>query len=271
MRDRHAASVRAPAAASPEVPARHDPAGASTSPPPGPLWTRPAEVRKPRLTLEAIVDAAVELADAEGLEAVSIRRVAAVLNVRPMSLYSHIHRKDDLLDLMLDRIAAEVLLPDLPRGDWQEALRAIAHQSRQTALRHPWILRTIGSRPRIGPNAIRHIEQSLAALADLPVDRARKVSILTAVDTYAIGNIVSEVADRVAWRQEGETDPGEWQQSVRGYLRRMVDTGDFPHLAEIGVDDLPLSLGMGDGADQRFEEGLTWLLAGIAVSLPNDG
>ena len=101
----------------------------------------------------------------------SIRRVAAALETRPMSLYSHIERKDDLIDLMIDRIAGDFLLETIP-GNWRDALRAIARATRSAGLEHPWILDAVSRRTVLGPNAIRHLEQSLAAVAGLELETA---------------------------------------------------------------------------------------------------
>src|SRR3954449_4175411 len=95
--------------------------------------------RRSSLSREAIVAAALALADAEGLDAVSIRRVAAALGARPMSLYTHIAAKDDLVDLMADAVVGEVLVEDPPAG-WRAALGAMAERSWRTFVAHPWLL-----------------------------------------------------------------------------------------------------------------------------------
>src|SRR5689334_10791506 len=119
----------------PPRPAPAPAAAGQRGPGPGLIWIRPAPRQPERPTREEIVAAAVGLADAEGLQAVSIRRVAAALRTRPMGLYSHIARKDDLVDLMLDRVLGEVLVDQLP-ADWRQALRAIAWHTRAAARRH---------------------------------------------------------------------------------------------------------------------------------------
>uniref|UniRef100_UPI0010410E68 TetR/AcrR family transcriptional regulator n=1 Tax=Candidatus Protofrankia californiensis TaxID=1839754 RepID=UPI0010410E68 len=251
--DRHAA-IRVPDASSQAVRRPSD----------GLLWTRLAKEKRPGLTRESIVNAAITLADTEGLDAVSIRRVAAALNTRPMSLYSHIQRKDDLFELMTDEAIADIIVPDPLPADWREALWTIAQRTRAVALRHPWIMKARGSWPRLGPNAMRHMEQSLTAVAGLDVDRRRKICILRAVDTYTVGHIVTELMEQVMPRREGGS-AAEQQQLMQGYLRALIDTGDFPRIADLGPD-LPLLTDHGE-AQQRFDEGLEWVLAGIAASL----
>src|SRR2546430_7095161 len=132
-----------------------------------PIWARPDKARRPTLTRQAVVDAAIRMADAEGLAAVSIRRVATELGARTMSLYSHVDSKDDLLDLMREQIAGSTVIDGpLPPG-WRAATLMIARRERETVLRHPWMIDLIGHAGHVGPNAPRHVEQALAALAGL--------------------------------------------------------------------------------------------------------
>src|SRR5215831_2228937 len=232
---------------------------------PGLIWIRPAPEQPKRPTRDDIVAAAIDLADAESLQAVSIRRVAAALRTRPMGLYSHIARKDDLLDLMLDHVLGEVLLDQLP-GDWRQALRAIARRTRATARRHPWIIGALGQRPTIGPNGMRHREQSHAAVAGLDVDLFRKGALLEAVDAYTIGHVTMELAERETQRRERLSDP-QWRTTTRAYLQRLLDSGDFPHLARLGPD-----AGLPPADQQRlFDAGLDWLLTGFTTTLPDGG
>src|SRR5215471_16159670 len=228
---------------------------------PGLIWIRPAPEQPKRPTRDDIVAAAIDLADAEGLPAVSIRRVAAALRTRPMGLYSHIARKDDLIDLMLDRVLGELLLDQLP-GDWRQALRAIAQHTRVTAHRHPWIIGALGQRPTIGPNGMRHREQSAAAVAGLDADLFRKGALLEAVDAYTIGHVTMELAEHQTQRRE-RLSGAQWRTATQAYLQRLLDSGDFPHLARQGPD-----AGLSPADHQRlFDAGLDWLLAGFTTTL----
>jgi AcrR family transcriptional regulator len=211
------------------------------------IWTRETAEKPAGLSREAIVRAAIKLADEEGPDAVSIRRIAAELKARPMSLYSFIERKDDLFDLMVDEIAGEALLGDELPQDWREALCAIAERTRAVALRHPWIISAYGRIAGVGPNGVRHIDESLAAIAQLDVSDERRHAILTAVDTYALGHVTRELLER----RRGLDDPAS--------VERVIDPADVPHVAEHG-------LGTADGA-VSCREGLEWLLDGIVASL----
>jgi AcrR family transcriptional regulator len=222
-----------------------------------PVWARDDNRRRTTLSREAIVAAAVAIADAEGLDAVSIRRVAADLNARAMSLYTYIERKEDLLDLMADEVAAETLVPGELPPDWREATLAIARLERQTTLRHPWLVELVTRRSmlgRVGPNMLRHGDQSIAALAGLRADPAWKWRLMTAVADYSTGFAVREVRERDAART-GQSE------LLQPYLRQLVAGGDYPHLAAM------LDFGPRDSDDDNFERGLRWLLDGFAQEL----
>ena len=167
------------------------------------VWARDEEQSSgPQpLSREAIVAAAIEIADADGLEAVSIRRLATKLDARPMSLYSHIGRKGDLIDLMVDEVMAGAIIPGgPPTDDWREALRQIAQRTRESTRAHPWMIAAAFHRPFLGPNALRHIDQSLAAVSELPLSPERKRAVLLAVDTYTLGFVRWEVMSPKAER-----------------------------------------------------------------------
>jgi AcrR family transcriptional regulator len=222
-----------------------------------PVWARDDNRRRTTLSREAIVAAAVAIADAEGLDAVSIRRVAADLNARAMSLYTYIERKEDLLDLMADEVAAETLVPGELPPDWREATLAIARRERQTTLRHPWLVELVTRRSmlgRVGQNMLRHGDQSIAALAGLRADPAWKWRLMTAVADYSTGFAVREVRERDAART-GQSE------LLQPYLRQLVAGGDYPHLAAM------LDFGAPDSDDDNFERGLRWLLDGFAQEL----
>ena len=231
------------------------------------IWARDeAEADGPQpLSREAIVAAAVEIADTEGLEAVSIRRLATKLSARPMSLYSHIERKGDLIDLMVDEVMGGAILPDGPPvDDWRDGLRQIAQRTRETARAHPWMIHTAFRRPFIGPNALRHFDQSLGAVSSLPLTPERKRAVLLAVDTYTLGF--------VRWEVRSQADPttcggvpqdGPSAEEIDAYLAEQVASGKYPHLSALGGKK-HMSFGV---KAEAFESGLEWLLTGIEAEV----
>lgn len=223
-------------------------------------WNRPSPSRPSGLTRDAIVAAALAIADGEGLEAVSIRRIAAELGTRPMSLYTHIETKDELIDLMIDEVLGEAVLPGEVPEDWREALRRIARSTRAAARAHPWMIAMTFRRPPLGPKALRHIDQSLAAVASLPIPFERKRAVLLAIDTYTLGYVRWEV--KISPAKQGGGDDHPSHEQIDAYLREQVASGDYPHLAEVTKRELTFGV-----KPESFEAGLEWLLAGIAAEV----
>ena len=231
-----------------------------------PIWTRPEPgTRKPRFSRSQIAAAALAIADSEGFDAVSIRRVAAELGAGTMTLYRYISAKADLITLMDDAIMGESLIPDreLP-GDWRDAVAAIARATRDALLRHPWAVQALqgsggaGQQGAFGPNGIRHFEQSLAAVATAPLDTTSKLDLLTIVDDYVFGHVLR------AGEQEARSASAtpEDAAAIAGYIEGLLATGDYPRIAELADDPAARSLGAPGELDRRFERGLQALLDG---------
>lgn len=231
-----------------------------------PVWTRPPRSRTARgrardarpLDRDEIIEAALAVADDEGFDAVSMRNVARRLGVGTMTLYSYVSSKDDLLDLMFDEVMRELLLPEPLPEDWRAAIGAIARRTREVWLRHPWLASSIGERSGFGPNSMRHVEQSLAALGGLGVEGPEAFVVLGAVDDYTLGHTMRQVAVQAGLRREG-IDQDEWRQAMEPYWREMLATGEFPRLARVAENQWELH------NEERFELGLAWLLDGIAA------
>ncbi|TDD87994.1 TetR/AcrR family transcriptional regulator [Actinomadura darangshiensis] len=218
------------------------------------VWERPEPPDRPvpaPLSRERIVRAAIQLADADGLDAVSLRKVAAALDVGPMRLYGYIASKDELLDLMVDAVHAEIR----PAGDgWREVLRSLAEATRQAAHHHEWFADLIGGRPQLGPHALARMEAVLAGLGGIDVSTV--MPVVAAVDAYVIGTVRREIAERRAERSTG-LDKRQWQATFGPYLERTFATGRYPALATLVREAPHLN------ADQTFETGLDFVLDGI--------
>ena len=229
-----------------------------------PLWLRPEPGRRrPRFTRETIANAALAIADAEGFEAVSMRRIADALDAGTMTLYHYVRTKAELVALMDDALMGEVVLPDdeLPKG-WREALTAIARRTRDVFRRHPWALVSMrGAVP--GPNSARHFEQSLAALSRTSFDRRTKLELLALVDDFVFGHIL-----RSSERQPSSSpDPDAQMAAVRAWAARQYESGAFPHTrAFFGRTSAEKAVAEVTGSDDeegRFERGLAMLLYGV--------
>ncbi|MEU6258597.1 TetR/AcrR family transcriptional regulator [Streptomyces sp. NPDC047043] len=227
---------------------------------PQPVWDRPEPASRPApvpLSRERIVAAAIELADADGLAAVSLRKVAAVLGAGPMRLYGYIDTKEDLFDLMVDAVYGEVRLPE-PTSDWRSDLREIAHETWRCALQHEWFGELLGGRPHLGPNALRYLEVAFGAFGDRDVDTI--MVAFGALNSYVIGALRTALAELSAERATGMTED-EWRRTRGPYLARMVETGQYPALAKIMAETTypdPATI---------FDAGLEILLDGIAARL----
>ncbi len=206
-------------------------------------WDEPEQADATGLTRAAVVRAALELADAEGLDAVSIRRVAARLQARPMSLYSHIASKDDLIALMLNEVSGELLVPEPLPDDWRGALRLIARRAHDAYLAHPWMLTAFGRGPRVGPNQLRRAEQSATAVAALDLDPADAWTALRIVHEWTLGNALHVVTLR--------EDPQLEQQL------RAADPDTFPRMSRV------FPTGRGESHDTDFDAALEVVLDGI--------
>ncbi|MGW5219117.1 TetR/AcrR family transcriptional regulator [Nocardia sp. NPDC004085] len=201
--------------------------------------------------------AAIQLADADGLEAVSLRKVAAALDVGPMRLYGYIATKDELLDLMVDAVYAEIR----PTGNSRrEVLRSVAETTRHAVHQHEWLADLLGGRPQLGPHALARGEAVIAALDGVDVDLV--MPVVTAVDAYVIGAVRREIAERRAERATG-MDEKQWQAAYGPYLQRAFATGRYPALATVIRDAAHLD------ADQTFHTGLEFLLDGIEARIPS--
>src|ERR1700689_1096841 len=147
------------------------------------IWLRPEpNDRRPRFNREQITAAVLKIADSEGFEALTMKRIADELDCGIMTLYYYVRTKADLVTLMHNAILAEILLPQLPKG-WREAVSAIARRTREVLLAHPWSVASLNG-AQFGPNAMCHVEQSLAALDALNLDPQQKLVFWGIVDDY---------------------------------------------------------------------------------------
>jgi AcrR family transcriptional regulator len=212
---------------------------------------------------QEIVAAAVRIADAEGVDAVSMRRLADELGVATMTPYTHVESKDELIDLMRDAVAAEMLLPEPIPDDWREALRAIAHRTKAAFEAHPWSLDTASRRPRARINRLRHIEQSVEIMVRLEVAPQTGRAILMSIDDYVIGYCLRK---RLRQRMLDSLDP-EDKEALHSF-----GDPDPEVAAALAAGELPLvkkitgrrgNHPFGVPPDSGFEPGLEWLLDGI--------
>jgi AcrR family transcriptional regulator len=237
------------------------------------LWglaPRPTRGPKQGLTLEAVVDAAVAVADAEGIDALSMRRVAEALGVGAMSLYTYVPAKAELVDLMLDRVYREQLAGIATEGGWRARLESRARADWALYERHPWVVRAAGPRPTLGPNETAVYDATLAAVDGIGLTGHEMVAVVTLVAGY-VGGVARGIVEAVA---EGETHANEeaWWRARSAVLERAgaFEAGRFPVSARLGAEGV--FDGSPDEADylageirRTFEFGLQRVLDGIAA------
>jgi AcrR family transcriptional regulator len=147
---------------------------------------------KTALTRERIVDAAVDLIEEEGIEALSMRRVAARLGVAAMSLYNHVPSKDALLDGVAGQVMSQMGYVDDPAADWRDRGRDLCRAFRDVARRHPRCVSLVLTRKAMSPAALRPVEYALDIAADAGFDGPRAIQIMRVLMSYALGTIVRE-------------------------------------------------------------------------------
>jgi len=230
------------------------------------VWERSEPARRPApgpLSRERIVRAAIAIADREGLTEVSLRKVAAKLHAGPMRLYTYTSTKEGLLELMVDSVFGELVGKGPARGaDFRKTLRSIAERVRQAAKRHPWFVDLLGPRPHLGPNALDHYEESLAALSDdrgfEQIDDA--LQAYGTLNAYVVGAIKTEATSLRAEHESGLND-SDWQAATWPYLQRVIATGRFPMIEKVVREATHPS------SDVTFERGLESVIEGIAAGL----
>jgi AcrR family transcriptional regulator len=246
-----------------------------------------------------IAETGIAIADEQGIDAVSMRNIATRLGVGTMTLYTWVENKDDLITVMADALADQMLVPEPMPEDWREALTQIAVATRNVFAAHPWMLG--GGRPpgRIGANMLRHVDQSLRAVKGLELDWQLRVSILQAIDHYALGYAVANQRrkQRIEAHRERDADNEDAKNYGAAFekvsaerarlaraeapasrgdaanaieLRTIFESGDAPALMEL--------FGSPEQAIERikqgppkiegdFDDGLRWMLDGIAAML----
>ncbi len=225
------------------------------------IWARPERLRsaRPALSREQIIRVALALADAEGIDAISIRRIAARLEVSAMALYWYIERKEDVFDLIIDAVYGEVPVPLPVSADWRSHLQEIAVQTRAMMHRHPWFASLIGHRAVLGPNALKQTDDLLGIVSQLGFDMTTSMSILALFNAYIVGFVLGEMGEAEAQRRTGLNEE-EWQQQVAPYVQeQIIASGRYPHLARSLVESEERP------ADKMFIFGLTRLLESVAA------
>ncbi len=233
------------------------------------LWRHELGERSPQrgprkgLSIDQVVDAAIELADADGLAAVTMRRVAERLGVSTMSMYTYVPGKAELLDLMLDGIYQRMPREPLVDLPWRERVVEVAARNRELYRLHPWALKVPTSRPPLGPGLITKYEHELGAFLDLGLDDVAIDSALTLVLDFVRSTALAAAESEAAQRDSATTDE-QWWHTNAPLLAEVFDPAKYPNAARIGA---------AAGAEHRaahsphhaYEFGLGRIIDGLAA------
>ena len=221
------------------------------------IWFRQDRARRgprPTLSREEITRIAIELADAEGLDAVSMRRIAAKLGAGATSLYWYVSSKDDLYELMVDEIVGEIRVPE-PSGDWQHDLREVARAIHAMLQRHPWMV-LLGIRPVMGPRTRRFGHFAPRVFDPLDLDAATRIKVLATLNNFLYGVVHREIAWEQTRQRSGLTSE-QWSAHVRTHIDEARQRD--PEFAE------PWEANVALASHDSFEFGLDCFVEGVAV------
>ncbi|WP_181799237.1 TetR/AcrR family transcriptional regulator [Kitasatospora acidiphila] len=232
------------------------------------VWLTPPK-RKKRgsaptgLSRERIIDTAVALLDSEGIDAFSMRRLAAELDVTPMSVYWYVDSKDDLLELALDAAFGTMKVPPLEdHGDWRRHVYVMAHEYRKCYLEHPWAAEMVGRYLSVGPNAMLLSSSVMSALSGTGLTGDALAGAVALVFQFAYGVAMAESmwARRVR-QQEGDED------TVYRQMQDMLSEHDSRFTVweqQFGYDRRQ---DFASARNRQFDQGLEMALAGIEAAI----
>lgn len=216
---------------------------------------------KPKLSVEKIVEAAIEVADAEGLAALSMRRVADQIGGSVMSLYTYVPGKAELIDLMLDRVSGEPARPGDVDGGWRAQLELVARENWAMYRRHPWLLDVVTNRPPLGPNVTAKYDHELCAVERIGLTDIEMDSVLTLVLGHVHGSARGVVDAAQIEQRTGMTDV-QWWETAGPVLEQVFEGGRYPTAARVGAA-AGEAYQAASAPEHAFEFGLQRILDGV--------
>ncbi|MFC6019804.1 TetR/AcrR family transcriptional regulator [Plantactinospora solaniradicis] len=220
---------------------------------------------KPKLSVARIVRAAIEVADADGLSGLSMRRVADELGVTAMSLYTYVPGKAELIDVMVDTVHAE---DPRPAGDetedgtgWRTGLERLARENWARYLRHPWLLQVATSLPVLGPHLLAKYDRDLTAVAGLGLTEIEMDLVVSLLHDYVYGAVRSVIEAARAEQRTGMTGE-QWWETYAPLLEQVFDPDRYPTAARVGSVS-GAEYGAPSDPARSFEFGLQRVLDGI--------
>lgn len=237
------------------------------------LWGRQGAGRrgpKARFSAEDVVQAAIAIADAEGLAGLSMRRVADAMQISPMAIYTYVPSKAELVDLMFDRVLGATADPDDSIVGWRARLAFVARNRWALVERHPWFLDLALHRPPLGPNVLRKADVVLSALDGMGLDADEVMLVGQALQNYVTGAQQAARDARDAERETGMTD-AQWIERVRPALEAHMDPAAYPALARRKGEGPPGRATSMAERTAQFEFGLERMLDGLEAYIDRRG
>lgn len=216
--------------------------------------TKEAAGKRHRLSRERVLQGAVDVADAGGIDALTIRSLAESLGVKPMSVYYYVANKDEILDGIVDLVFTEIELP-AAGGDWRAELRRRAGSARRALRAHPWAIGLMESRTSPGPATLRHHDAVIASLRGAGFSPELTAHAYALLDSYTYGFALQEIGLPF--------DGSDTVADVAEPIMQGISAGDYPHLVEMATD---YYLRPGYDFGDEFDWGLTLILDALAMS-----
>lgn len=195
--------------------------------------------KRPPLTRERVLHAAIAIADETGLESLTMRRLGSRLNVEAMSLYKHVAGKDDVLDGIVDLVISEIELPTTAT-DWKSAMRQRAMSARQVLASHPWAIGMMESRNAMGPAALHYVDAVIGSLRNGGFSVPMAAHAFLLLDSYIYGFVVQEASfhtsDKTAAPTETALSAGEQFPHLREMATAFAGGYDYTDEFEFGLD-----------------------------------
>jgi AcrR family transcriptional regulator len=220
---------------------------------------RPAAQPRPPLTKERVVSAAVDLADRDGLDALTMRRLGVELGVQAMSLYKHVSNKDHILDEIVEFVFGRIELPGAG-ADWKEAMRRRAQSARRVLCRHTWAIGLLESRGATGPASMRYVDSILGCLRAAGFSVPDSAHAFWILDSFVYGHVLQEIRTSVPHHEE-TTDRAALPAERAG-------TAGHPYLAEMAEAALRSQFSF----NQEFDYGLDLIIDALErIATPAQG
>ena len=224
------------------------------------MGRRPTEVaNRAPVNRDRTLEVALAVADGEGIQAVTMRRLARELGIEAASLYHHVAGKDQILDGLVDVVAAEIELPE-PSAEWRQTVSHRAHHTREVLRRHPWAVSLMASRTSPGPATLRLLETGIRSFREGGFSVALAAHAISTVDSYVHGFVLQEV--NLPFRDESEL------AAMTAAIMDTFPASEFPYLFELTVEHV---LQPGYDYGKEFDSGLSVVLNGVATLLDQEG